>query len=88
MNTDLDELSKSVAILEQDITLLNNFTSISARSVYTMENLPKFPIATNTNEFQSGDIFVSIPVNTVEEAEKLNTILKDKLTFEAVVRLI
>lgn len=85
MNTELDDLSKSVAILEQDISLLNHFPGI--RSVYTMENLPKFPIATNTNQFQSGDVSVSIPVNTVEEANMLDTILKDKLTFEAVVRL-
>lgn len=85
MNTELAELSKSVAIFEQNISLYENFAAVSAQSVYTLENLPTFPIATNINHVQSGNDSVGIPVNTVEEAHKLNKILEDKVANEDMV---
>lgn len=88
INAELDGLSKSFATLEHDVALSKQFPGFQAQSKYTLDNLPTFPIATNLNKFQSGDVIVSIPVQNVDEVNKLNTILQDKITFEAVVNKI
>lgn len=87
MNTDLCNLSKSIAILEEDVALYQKCPGVS-RSLYTAENLPMFPFATKTNEFSSGGLAVFVPVQTVGEVNDLNSILNDKIAFEDLVSVI
>lgn len=88
MNAELADLSKSTQILDHDIKLYQQSSGAPARSSYTMENLPTFPIAMNVNEFGSGELFVTVPVKTVREVNDLDTILKDKIAFQNVVSVV
>lgn len=88
INTDLAGLSKSVAVLEEDMSLYENIPSVPVQSAYTLKNLPTFPIVGNMNEFHSENVSVNLPVNTVDEANDLNTILQDKIAFQSVVSLL
>lgn len=85
LNTELAGLSKAVVILEQDISLYKLSPGMQAQLVYTEENLPMVPIATDINQFRSGELAVAVPVKTVDEVKRLNTILEDKIAFQALV---
>lgn len=85
MNDQLLDLSKSAAILEQDIALYQHSPGVSSQSLYTVKNLPTFPNTFNVNEFSSGDYVVFVPVKTVDEVNDLNKILEDKIAFENIV---
>lgn len=85
INSELANLSKSAAILEQDIALYKQAPGVSARTLFTSSSLPTFPMAPNINEFSSDGLVVSVPVKTVGEVNDLNSILKDKIAFENVV---
>lgn len=84
VNNDLSILSKSVAKLEFDFSVLNNLPSNSLQTEYTVDSFPVMPCAVG-KFFEFENYKVAVPAQNANDVLVLNNILKNEKIFNEMV---
>lgn len=85
MNAKVNDLSKSTAVLEQEIALCRKSPFASKQLVYSQNTPPINYIGKSKKQFSSGENTIFVPTRTVIDAVALNEILEEDQIFKEAV---
>lgn len=90
MKDELYGLSTATAKLEEEFSLyqVSSKGHCASKTIYTSENLPKFPMNSVGITFNAADITVRVPIERVEDVDIFEKMLQNEAVFNEVLAYI